>query len=174
MTTAKDTYLDGLARWRADRDDFFASHYASPLADEVMAEFAGLRYFPPDFELVFEVDLESAPSSVDIESSTGTSMDYPGAGGVTVSFPVGAVTMSVLNGEDDDLFIPFRDATSGVSTYRGGRYVGVERGPEDRFTVDFNKAINPYCAYDPEFSCPLPPASNCLEFPIAAGELDYR
>jgi len=40
--------------------------------------------------------------------------------------------------------------------------------------VDFNRAINPYCAYDEEFSCPLPPAENWLSFPIPAGEMDYR
>ncbi|MBT8197021.1 MAG: DUF1684 domain-containing protein, partial [Acidimicrobiia bacterium] len=39
--------------------------------------------------------------------------------------------------------------------------------------VDFNRAINPYCAYDPDFSCPLPPATNWLPFPIEAGELDF-
>jgi uncharacterized protein (DUF1684 family) len=40
--------------------------------------------------------------------------------------------------------------------------------------VDFNRAVNPYCAYDEEFSCPLPPAENVLPMVIRAGEMDYH
>ena len=167
-------YEDELAEWRAERDAFFAGHYASPLSDEAMAVFNGLDYYPADESLVFKVRLAQAQSRIGIVSSTGSELQYPAAGTVIVPFPAATMTLRVLRGEEDDLYIPFRDATSGVTTYGAGRYVGVARIAGDEVTIDFNKAINPYCAYDPEFSCPLPPAENWLDFEVAAGEKDWR
>ena len=167
------TYLDELAAWRSDRDGFFANHYATPLSDEAIVAFAGLRYFPPDPTLVFRVELSPAEAPISIESSTGATSEYPGAGTVRVPFDSGPVDLWVLRGEEDDLFVPFRDATSGVATYEGGRYLALQSDPDDSFWVDFNRATNPYCAYDPDFSCPLPPYQNRLGFPVAAGELNY-
>ena len=137
-------YLEELAKWRSDRDDFFANHYATPLSDEAIARFAGIRYFEPDPALVFETGLELADSRILIESSTGQKSEYPVAGTVRVPFANGAFELQVLRGEEDDFFIPFRDATSGVTTYSGGRYLGVERGSDNLARIDFNKTINPY------------------------------
>jgi uncharacterized protein (DUF1684 family) len=117
--------------------------------------------------------MESEDERVRIESSTGASSVYPGAGFVVVPFAAGPMQLRVLWGEDDDLFIPFRDLTSGSTTYSGGRYVAAATNGGGMVTIDFNRAINPYCAYDPEFSCPLPPAENWLAFPVEAGELDF-
>ena len=166
-------YIDRLARWRADRDDFFANHYATPMSDEVIAAFSGIRYFAPDPSLVFEVELRPVEVDISIEASTGTTSNYPGAGKVTVPFPVGPAELWVIRGEEDEVFIPFRDATSGVSTYSGGRYLALDYIDDEPIIVDFNKATNPYCAYDPDFSCPLPPPENRLGVPITAGELDF-
>lgn len=168
-----DEYLADLARWRQDRDRFFSEHYATPLSDEALAGFSGLRYYPADPDFVYSVVMDADEARVEIESSTGATSSYPGAGVVSVPFANGEARMRVLHSEDDDLFIPFRDGTSGVTTYGGGRYVTAERSATGVLRVDFNKATNPYCAYDPDFSCPLPPSQNWLEFPIEAGELDY-
>lgn len=173
MTANTPNYLDELARWRADRDDFFANHYATPLSEAAIAGFTGFRYFPPDLSLVFELGLQPRDVPIAIEASTGTTSNYPGAGKVTVPFPAGPINLWVIRGEEDEAFIPFRDATSGVSTYNGGRYLALDYTGDELITVDFNKATNPYCAYDPDFSCPLPPPDNRLGFPVAAGELDF-
>ena len=38
--------------------------------------------------------------------------------------------------------------------------------------VDFNRAYNPDCEYNPErFNCALPPSENRLTVPIRAGEM---
>jgi len=81
--------------------------------------------------------------------------------------------LAVLDDGDGGAFLPFRDATSGSTTYGGGRYVPVMIG-DDVGIVDFNRARNPLCAYDPEFSCPLPPPSNRLPLAVEAGEKTYR
>ncbi|MBT8211566.1 MAG: DUF1684 domain-containing protein [Acidimicrobiia bacterium] len=167
------TYLEELERWRRDRDRFFAEHYATPLAEEDLVGFVGIRYFLPKLDLVFSLSMTAEESDVAIEASTGTVSDYRGAGSIEVPFAGGPVSLQILHGEEGELFIPFRDATSGVSSYGGGRYVPVTPDGHGAYVVDFNRATNPYCAYDPDFSCPLPPPQNWFTFPIEAGELDY-
>jgi uncharacterized protein (DUF1684 family) len=39
--------------------------------------------------------------------------------------------------------------------------------------LDFNRAYNPECAYDPQMLCPKPPPENKLPFPVKAGEKDF-
>ena len=68
--------------------------------------------------------------------------------------------------------MPFRDATSGRESYGAGRYLDIEPEEDGTYTVDFNVAYNPWCAYAPQYSCPLPPRENWLPFPIEAGEQD--
>ena len=38
------------------------------------------------------------------------------------------------------------------------------------YDLDFNAAFNPYCVYDVNYTCPLPPAENRLQVAIRAGE----
>jgi hypothetical protein len=170
MSTPLDTA--GLLAWRADRDEEYRSHYASPIPED--HEFTALRYFDPNPHWVLAGTFTPAEGRIEIGSSTGGTSEYGSAG--YVDLPAGDEThrLIVLHGEEDELFIPFRDATAGDSTYGGGRYVSVTVTEPGRVLVDFNRAINPYCAYDEEFSCPLPPAENWLSFPIPAGEMDYR
>ena len=58
------------------------------------------------------------------------------------------------------LFIPFRDATTGVETYAAGRYLDLNENTTGFYDLDFNRAYNPYCAYNTGYSCPIPPEEN--------------
>ena len=70
-----------------------------------------------------------------------------------------------------ELFIPFTDLTGGKTTYGGGRYLDVKATLSNKKVwVDFNLAYNPYCAYNVNFSCPIPPKQNHLPMAIEAGE----
>ena len=73
------------------------------------------------------------------------------------------------------LFLPFKDATNGVSTYGAGRYIDLEQSDISNglITIDFNKCYNPWCAYSDGFNCPIPPLANHLEVEIKAGEKAY-
>ena len=73
----------------------------------------------------------------------------------------------------DYLFIPFKDFTSGETTYGGGRFIETEIPDGNILIIDFNKAFNPYCAYNHKYSCPIPPLENSLETEINAGEKAY-
>jgi len=52
-------------------------------------------------------------------------------------------------GYEDYLFLPFIDETNGDTTYGGGRYIELSIPQSDSIEIDFNKAFNPYCAYNP-------------------------
>ena len=87
-----------------------------------------------------------------------------------------------LNGEtlrlepvavDGVLFFMFRDRTSGRETYGSGRFLDTEMPKNGKVVLDFNKAYNPYCAFNPYSSCPIPPRYNTLITRVEAGE-KYR
>jgi uncharacterized protein (DUF1684 family) len=80
--------------------------------------------------------------------------------------------------EKGQLFIPFRDATSGRETYGAGRYLDLDpawnRTAGGKWILDFNRAYNPWCAYTEAYTCPVVPKENWLSVPVRAGEKDYR
>lgn len=140
-----------------------------------MAGFASMDCYEFDPRMVFEAKLQPGrDEEVEIVASTGSRSAYRVAGTVAVPFPDEPRSLVVLRGEEDDMFIPFSDETCGIESYGGGRYVSPTPGPEGTLIIDFNRSINPYCAYDPEFSCPLPPAENRISMRIEAGEKDFR
>jgi uncharacterized protein (DUF1684 family) len=69
-----------------------------------------------------------------------------------------------------NLFVPFADLTTGMDTYAAGRYLDIEPTTTGYYTIDFNRAYNPYCAYNATYECPFPPPSNRLNVAIRAGE----
>ena len=166
--------VEALLEWRVERDEHLRSHYTSPIPEEHLPSFAGLRYFEPDPAMMTRGRFTAADGKIDITSSTGGVMGYELAGHVTLTLGDESVRLAVLRGEEDDVFIPFRDATSGVESYGGGRYVPAVIDDTGEATVDFNRTINPFCAYDEEFSCPLPPHGNWLTHRVAAGEQAYE
>jgi uncharacterized protein (DUF1684 family) len=168
--------MSELDEFRADKDAFFRDDPRSPLTDEQRGGFAGLSYFPetPDLQVegVLEIDGVDLDEPIVMLTSTGGEQTYRRAG--VVRFVVeGQPTRVTLFSSPDvhELFLPFRDATSGTDTYGAGRYLEVERPSEGgAVVIDFNAAYNPYCAYNPSWSCPIPPGENRLAVPIRAGE----
>lgn len=72
-----------------------------------------------------------------------------------------------------NFFLAFADETSGKETYGGGRYLNVRQDGKNSITIDFNLAFNPYCAYNPDYACPLPPRENLLTIAVPVGEKNY-
>jgi len=165
-----------LESFRQHKDHYFGTDEESPLEPEDRAAFTGLRYFPEDEALKFDLPLDTTGEGIgerlDIPTSAGETKPFMRAG--RISFEIGGrpVTLSVFT----DLalgryFLPFTDATSGTETYAGGRYLDPKPKPNGDLTVDFNYAYNPYCAYGDGWSCPIPPAENALSEPLRAGEM---
>ena len=138
--------------------------------------FQGLDYYAVDraYRFVVPFQEQAAPDTVMLAENTGQIRPQVRVGRVSVPLPAGEVRLAVFRGASDDprgrLWVPFADATNGDSTYSAGRYVDLERAASDSVIVDFNRAYNPTCAYNPEFACPLPPEQNRLDAPIPAGE----
>lgn len=167
--------IEALLEHRAEHDRFLAGHYASPVPEEHRADFAGLDYFDPEPAWAMTGRWEEAePHEMPIRSSTGTDSTYTQVGIVVLSIAGGTYRLAVLDDGDGGRFIPFRDGTCGLTTYSGGRYVGIEVAEDDSALVDFNRAANPWCVYDDEFSCPLAPPANWITDPIEAGEKMWR
>ncbi|MFC8075108.1 DUF1684 domain-containing protein [Streptomyces sp. NPDC057307] len=86
------------------------------------------------------------------------------------------LALEPYGGREDLLNIPFRDLTSGATTYGAARVLYARRptGPlrdGQEVVLDFNRAINPPCAFTPYASCALPPTGNTLPVAVEAGEL---
>jgi uncharacterized protein (DUF1684 family) len=168
------TTLMVIADLRQAKDDYFRRAHDSPLTVAQRARFGGLRYFPEDpaYHYTVTVDVDGAGGTEEVEMSDGSTSRLRRLG--TVRFDVGGERVGLVAYEQgDELFIPFRDATSGKETYGAGRYVEAEPLGDGRFVLDFNRAYNPYCAYNEAWRCPLPPTENWLTVPIRAGELSF-
>jgi uncharacterized protein (DUF1684 family) len=162
------------AELRREKDEYFRRAHDSPLTVAQRTRFGGLRYFPEDaaYRFTITVDPDRAGHEEDVEMSDGSTSRLRRAG--TVRFDVGGQRVGLVAYEQgDELFIPFRDATSGKETYGAGRYVEAEPLDGGRFVLDFNRAYNPYCAYNEVWRCPLPPTENWLAVPIRAGEVAF-
>jgi uncharacterized protein len=163
----------------AMRDDLFRTHPQSALDDIQKLRFHGLEYFEYDPELRLILPLKPAPSEV-LEFQLGDDGLVRAERFARVSFRLEGQDCSLalywLLGYGGGVFLPFRDATSGLETYGGGRYLldtikHADLGREgDRVVIDFNYAYNPSCSYNPHWVCPLAPPENRLPIPIRAGE----
>jgi len=164
-----------LLEQRSERDQFFAEHYASPIPEEDLPGFTGLAYFEPDPSWEISGRYEpTEPRKIPVPSTTGMESPYTMLGAVTLRIGDTPYRLTVLDDGDGGAFIPFRDDTSGSDSYGGGRYVGVDPAEDGTVLIDFNTAKNPWCVYDEEFVCPLPPPGNWIAEPIEAGEMMYH
>ena len=151
----------------------------SPIPADKRDTLLPLRYYEPDPHYSLPAELRLAdPSQRPIDAmptSTGTVMRYQRVGLLEFTFEGERLSLAAFVPEGtrsiSELFVPFRDATSGRETYSAGRYLNLQPTASGTYTVDFNYAYNPYCAYNKEYECPFPPASNRLTVPIHAGEL---
>ena len=171
---------DPVLQERAQKDASFLSA-DSPLVPKARSEFHGLSYYPIDPNLRFSVPLRrhQTPAQVRLGTNTGeirTALRY---GYFDFKVQNRDCRLQVYRLEDNpegggpSLFIPFRDATSGQETYGAGRYIDLRENTSGIYDLDFNRAYNPFCAYNNEFSCPVPPAENTLNVPIRAGEKKF-
>jgi uncharacterized protein (DUF1684 family) len=170
-----DSYIAYLEEQREEKDHYFAHDPYSPLDPDERDTFKGLNYYPPDPSYQYTLDLQRAePEHVTFQTSTGDQQHYHRIGTVHFEVEGQAAQLAIYESlEHGDLFLPFRDATSGKESYGAGRYLEPIALGNDRLLVDFNLAYNPYCAYSPDFSCPLPPIENWLKVPIRAGERNF-
>jgi uncharacterized protein len=150
--------------------------YVLRLADNgslVRKNFPGCVWYPPDEAYKVEAKFVPYPGgrTLSIVNIIGENSQQPCPG--YAQFPLqGKVHRLDAIKEGEGLFFVFRDATAGDTTYRASRFIDIDKQPKDNesFTLDFNKAYNPPCAFSEFTTCPLPPKQNILKTRIEAGE----
>jgi uncharacterized protein (DUF1684 family) len=172
----ESNYVNQIASARAAKDAAFQAA-GSPVPADARAKFLPLVYFPVDpsyaVPAAFREDPPSVRQRVEIQTSTHEvrKMDRIGVLEFTLQGQALRLAAYVEVGEPlDRLFVPFTDLTSGKETYQAGRYLDIERSATGIYVVDFNRAFNPYCCYNPTYDCPYPPKENRLPVAIRAGE----
>lgn len=182
-----------LSHWRAVRERLYREHPQSPVPVDQRSTFRAL-HFAHDPRLRFQAIVEPAAPpepgalALDLPNSGSETLAFRRVGTVRLPLPDGERQLSVfwLAGYAGGLFIPFRDATNGTSTYGAGRYLvdaaksadlggdpvtGAGGDPATgALILDFNFAYQPSCAFDPRWACPLAPPENRLDIEVRAGE----
>jgi uncharacterized protein (DUF1684 family) len=184
MTTTDepDGWREAIKADREKKARFFRDGPRSPVPPDLRGEeFPGLDYCDPDPAYRYELELHEHddPEEVTVGTTAEGERVYRRWG--EFRFDVGGdrVTLQAYRPADgsDRLWVPFRDRTSGAETYGAGRYLDLEpdhdRTADGDWIVDFNRAYNPTCAYNPAYECPLVPAENWLDVRIEAGERDF-
>ena len=176
-------YEKTIKKHRAELHQEFIDTAETPLTEEGLKKFEGLPYFLVDSTYRVKANLIRTPNEKVFEMKTSTDrlpkyVKYAEAefelNGKKLKLNVYQnVKLSQNEKYKDYLFIPFKDFTSGEATYGGGRFIETEIPDGDILVIDFNKAFNPYCAYNHKYSCPIPPLENVLETAINAGEKAY-
>jgi uncharacterized protein (DUF1684 family) len=150
----------------------------SAMAPDLRRRFQGLTFFPVDstYRVVAPLDRPARPDTVWMAETTGGQAPHLRVGTARVALPDDTTRLAVFRTQDrrrsgeTPLWLPFTDATNGQQTYKGGRYVDVELVGRDSVQIDFNRAYNPTCVYNPDYVCPLPPPENQITAAVQAGE----
>ena len=145
----------------------------------LLKNFTGLKWFPinPAYRVVAQFVPFDPPQSVEVPNILGDVERYTSPG--VLSFKLGGQEyrlqpFQVGRQENRRFFIVFKDLTSGKETYDAARFVNAAMPKEGTTIIDFNRAYNPPCAYNPFTTCPLPLPSNRLSVRILAGERNYQ
>jgi uncharacterized protein DUF1684 len=134
-------------------------------------------FYPYDPSLVFEGTLAPADQATRqrVLGVDGVEADAVEAGSVSVPVGGSRARLRVLRvrtpgTEESELTIFFRDGTNSAGTYPAGRFVELVPVGAERYRLDFNRARNPYCAYNSVYPCPAPWRGNTIAAPVRAGE----
>ncbi len=178
MTPSEEAqYVKEINASRAGKDKFLRSD-KTPLAPEIVELFTKLNYFSPNKNFIVNAVFKEFENqdTVEILTSKGTMRKMIRAGEFLFKINGSRQKLTAyfsIDGEQSSFFVPFLDKTNRTSTYKGGRYLDIDRKDVDFYVIDFNQAYNPYCAYNIKYSCPIVPSENTITKDILAGEKDF-
>lgn len=173
------SYHDSVLQLREEHLQELMDSTTEVLTIEEIKHFAGLDYYPIEESFIIEAKFKKKlGEAFEMPTSTDRKPIYRRYG--YLKFKVNGVNNKLTvymhvapegsEAEETFLFVPFRDATSGIETYGAGRYLDFEIPNSKVILLDFNLCYNPYCAYSIRYSCPIPPTENTLKIEIKAGE----
>lgn len=178
-----EVILSEIQVYQSQENDEFMDPDSSILPKEILAEFTGLEFYPIDLKFRVEATFLRTPDEKPFLMPTTTKRlpEYVKYGEAHFNIDGTSFKLNLYQNTQpsddpeyiDYLFLPFTDLTSGDGSYGGGRYVDATIPKGETMIIDFNKAYNPYCAYNPRYSCPIPPKENDLLIRIEAGVKDF-
>ncbi|HEX8268864.1 MAG TPA: DUF1684 domain-containing protein [Flavobacterium sp.] len=168
-----------VAAFQNELNSQYADTKKSPLMASDLKTFKHLDFFPADSAFFVTAKLVKAKKQKPFKMKTSTDRlpMYVKYGTLYFELQGKKCELNLYQnaelikkpGFDDYLFLPFSDLTNGKESYIGGRYIDVRSPKGDTIVIDFNKAYNPYCAYNHAYSCPIVPLENDLPVEVRAG-----
>lgn len=178
---SKNKWIELIKMQRKHKNSFFKINDDSPISLEDRDRFQGLEYFAPNYDFRFELDLRELKDKepIEINDSSGNIRDmliwgefHFGINGIKCKLQAYKSRVG-----ENRLFIPYRDKTNEIETYKNGRYIELydtkHLTKEGKWILDFNYSTLPWCAFNENYACPLVPKSNWLDVEIRAGEKNY-
>jgi len=179
MGESEEVYSKSILEHRKEIDYFMKNSRESPFSKD-RESYKGLVYYEPDlsYKVIAEFTGIQDKKLINLSTSDGKIERYRKYGIASFELNGKENTLIILKPAisgpmGETLFLGFGDETSAVETYGGGRYLNLEHDGSSTILLDFNKAYNPYCAFNEEYSCAIPLVENLLSIPIYAGEKDY-
>ncbi len=179
----KEDHYQKVTAWRQQKDADYKTPEKTMLTEALLAGFDGLKYYPVDYSyrVTGKLTRFNDGRTFTMQTTGGQAYEYLVYARVDFELHGKSLSLNVYQGKraaasgrkQGALFIPFYDETSASETYGGGRYLVLDLPDNDELVLDFNMAYNPYCVYNPDHSCPIPPRENYLPVKVAAGELMY-
>ena len=170
---------DSVLAFQKQINSEYADPKESPLKENDLKVFKSLDFYPSNLNFCAEAKFVRTPNEKPfLMPTTGKrTPSYVKFGEVYFSINGKQCKLNIYQNIElaktekykEHLFLPFTDLTSGMESYGGGRYIDLEIPKGETMTIDFNKAYNPYCAYNEKYSCPIPPKENDLDVEIVAG-----
>jgi uncharacterized protein (DUF1684 family) len=183
-------YYSSIEEHRRKTDSLFRFSETSPFKRDDSVTYTGIKWFDIDPQFVFKSRLikHEKPDTVIVLGTKGEERSQIKYGWFEFDYKKVKYKINVYKYLESDitpgremlknyLAVWFRDKTTGKETYEVGRYLEVEEestNPNYLYTLDFNKAYNPYCAYTPIYSCAIPRKEDYLDLKITAGEKKYH
>jgi len=182
-TEKEKEYIQTLEKFRAEKNIEFRDSSYSPFNRKKRVELHQLKYFSPNFDFIFRGKLveNKIKDTVKVYGTKGEERKSVRFGTLKLSNQKEKLDVKVYetlarDGVTKYYSIWFTDKTTNNETYGVGRYLEFELNNDSNFvyTVDFNYAFNPYCAYTSQYSCAIPTKEDYLDIAIEAGEKKFH
>ena len=178
----KSEVFKEIKEYQTEANEKFSNPETSILDSLDLISFKRLEFYPADLKFNVKATFVRTPDEKPFLMKTSTSRlpEYVKYGEAHFSIDDELLTLNLYKStrevedpEEDYLFVPFTDLTSGDGSYGGGRYIELDIPTSETIYINFNLAYNPYCAYSARYSCPIPPKENDILVRIEAGVKDF-
>ncbi len=175
-------YVQEVQQYRQEKNDYMRNNPESPFNQDSTIKFEPLNYYPVDPAFVFKSRLYEYPQkdTITVFGTKGEERKAVRYGYVNFEYSNQPHKINVYKGTttrgETYFSIWFTDRTTGDETYGVGRYIDFDINPDSNYvyTVDFNLAYNPYCAYSARYSCAIPTKEDHLDLAVTAGEKKFH